>query len=209
VRLRDQLSHFPRALERVRTAVGTSRSTASALLPGEPEGSGPAVEKSEGSKPAALYRPHTKLRPAQIQTLIEQYEAGVSIKQLSREFNLHEQTARAHVERAGVGLRPQRVADAERVAEIVQLYEAGLSLREVSAELRLTYGSVRNYLLRAGVDLRPPVRRPSPGQTTPDPATGECLRALLLTEYSNSGGSARNDGDQGDEGSEYHEHQGW
>jgi hypothetical protein len=143
VHLSEQLSHFTIPLERALVAVEKHR-----LIP--------SVRIIE---PRAAYRPNTKLRPEQLETLVAAYESGVSIKQLGRQYRAHEQTIRAHLERGGVEIRPLRMADDELVAETVRLYKSGSSLRQISKASGVTYGSVRNYLLRAGVELRPAVRQ--------------------------------------------------
>jgi hypothetical protein len=63
--------------------------------------------------------------------LAERYRSGTSIKALGRQFDLHEQTVRAHLERADVKLRPQQVLNQIEVEEISELYLAGVSLRQL------------------------------------------------------------------------------
>jgi lambda repressor-like predicted transcriptional regulator len=142
VHLSEQLSHFAKPLQRALTAVEKHRRTPSVRIP----------------EPRPVVRPNTKLRSEQLKALVAAYESGVSIRKLGRQYRAHEQTIRAHLERAGVEIRPLRMADADLVAEIVRLYESGSSLRQISKQSGVTYGSVRNYLLRAGVELRPAVR---------------------------------------------------
>jgi lambda repressor-like predicted transcriptional regulator len=91
---------------------------------------------------------------------VKSYRAGTSIKALSRQFELHEQTVRAHLERASVELRPQRVLTIDQVAEIAELYRGGASLRQLGLQYDVANNSIRNYLLRAGVPLRAARRLP-------------------------------------------------
>ncbi|MDQ1742351.1 MAG: hypothetical protein QOE23_690 [Pseudonocardiales bacterium] len=62
------------------------------------------------------FRANPKLQPAEITTLVEAYHGGASIKALGRRFKLHEQTVWAHLERAGVELRPQKCSASARSA---------------------------------------------------------------------------------------------
>jgi lambda repressor-like predicted transcriptional regulator len=106
------------------------------------------------------FQPNHKLQPAEITALVKSYRLGTSIKALGRQYDLHEQTVRAHLERAAVELRPQQVLTADQVAEIVELYRAGATLRQLGVQCGVATGSIRNYLLRAGVELRPARRQP-------------------------------------------------
>jgi lambda repressor-like predicted transcriptional regulator len=94
---------------------------------------------------------------------VECYRSGASIKALGRQVGLHEQTVRAHLERAAVELRPQQVLTAPQVAEIAELYRAGASLRQLGLQYNVANNSIRNYLLRAGEPLRAARRLPSSG----------------------------------------------
>jgi len=91
---------------------------------------------------------------------VKSYRTGTSIKALGRRFGLHEQTVRAHLERAGAELRPQLVLTADQVEEIAECYRAGASLRQLGLQYHVANNSIRNYLLRVGVELRPARRLP-------------------------------------------------
>lgn len=106
------------------------------------------------------FQANHKLQLGEITALIDSYRGGTSIKALGRQFKLHEQTVRAHLERAGVELRPQQVLSECQVEEIIQLYRAGASLRQLGLQYDVASNSVRNYLLRAGVQLREARRLP-------------------------------------------------
>jgi DNA-directed RNA polymerase specialized sigma24 family protein len=114
----------------------------------------------EGNVRLTLQRPSHKLQPDESAALVEAYKDGVSIKALGRQFNLHEQTARAHLERSGVVLRAQRALTDSQGAEVVELYAAGASLRQLGVKFGVANGSIRNHLLRKGVELRPARRLP-------------------------------------------------
>jgi lambda repressor-like predicted transcriptional regulator len=145
VHLRELLSNVTPLLQRALTASEAPLSHA---------------HRAEARRPTQ-FRPNHKLRPAEIATLVKSYRAGTSIKALSRQFQLHVQTVRAHLERAAVELRPQQVLTPGQVDEITELYRAGASLRELGLHYNVANNSIRNYLLRAGVQLRPTRRLPA------------------------------------------------
>ncbi|MDQ1742353.1 MAG: hypothetical protein QOE23_692, partial [Pseudonocardiales bacterium] len=74
------------------------------------------------------------------------YCSGASVAALGRQFDLHEQTVRAHLERAAVELRPQQVLTPDQVIEIAELYRCGASLRQLGCQFGVATGSIRNYL---------------------------------------------------------------
>ncbi|SDI90795.1 hypothetical protein SAMN05444157_0742 [Frankineae bacterium MT45] len=107
----------------------------------------------------SLTRSNHLLRPHEVAELVTAYQDGASLQRLSRDFSLHEQTVRAHLERSGVILRPWKVLTQDQVPAVIQRYADGRSLRELSVEFGVSNGTIRNYLLKAGVVMRP-ARRP-------------------------------------------------
>jgi lambda repressor-like predicted transcriptional regulator len=106
-----------------------------------------------------LTRPNHKLRADDIDAVVAAYQAGASIKELGRQYELHEQTVRAQLLRRGVALRPWRALTDEQAVNIVASYQAGASLRELARQHGVAANSIRNCLVRAEVALRP-ARRP-------------------------------------------------
>jgi len=106
----------------------------------------------------ALQQSNTILTADQVTDLVGLYRAGSSLTALSRQFDIHEQTVRAHLCRQGVTIRPQHVFTTGQSEQVVAGYIAGKSLRTLAREFDVSTGSIRNYVLRAGVALRPPVR---------------------------------------------------
>jgi uncharacterized protein (DUF433 family) len=88
------------------------------------------------SRPVGLKQPNHKLRPDEIDALVEAYQAGTSIEALSRDFDLYHQSVRAHLKPRGVTVRPQAVLSPTQVEEIVELYASGRSLRQLAAQYR-------------------------------------------------------------------------
>ncbi len=63
-----------------------------------------------------------KLSPAEVAQLVDAYQAGTSQAELSRRFDLHEQTVRAHLRRQRVSLRPLRALTEAQEVEVMRLY---------------------------------------------------------------------------------------
>jgi lambda repressor-like predicted transcriptional regulator len=148
VHLRERLSNLTLSLQQ-------------ALAAGEARPSQASQAEVQGP---VRFRPNRKLQSAEIAALVKSYRTGISIKALSRQFGLHEQTVRAHLARGGVELRPQQVLTTAQVEEIAQLYRAGASLRQLGLQYNVANNSIRNYLLRASVELRPARRLPRRSQ---------------------------------------------
>jgi len=157
VHLSELLSSPPEHLQRALRAFENTSLTVSVQVP-KPATGTEAEQRHPPRAKVVLQQPNHKLKPAEIADLIRSYQGGSSIKGLGRTYRIHEQTVRAHLERAGLALRPQRVLSEQQTIEIVALYAEGQSMRELAAQYNVSYASVRNYLLGAGVELRPAVR---------------------------------------------------
>lgn len=94
------------------------------------------------------------LQPAELAELIAGYQSGTSIEALGRQFDLHEQNFRAHLVRADVQLRPQKMLTPDQITEIVAVYQGGASLRELATVRGVSESSIHNCLLGTGVKLR-------------------------------------------------------
>ena len=154
MRLRELLSNLPSPLERALAGVSA------------PSNLNETRPYRYRNRDMTSFQANRKLQPAEIAALIASYSGGTSIKALGRQFKLHEQTVRAHLERAGVKLRPQQVLSQDQVDEITQLYQAGASLRQLGLQYDVAGNSIRNYLLRAGVQLREARRLPRQATST-------------------------------------------
>jgi len=91
---------------------------------------------------------------------VQAYQAGASIRQLTTRFGVHKETARAHLERAGVERRPGNsttlTAEDERV--MCELYQDGWSLRRLGEHFHVTDNTVLRVLRQHQVVTRPPGR---------------------------------------------------
>jgi DNA-directed RNA polymerase specialized sigma24 family protein len=113
-----------------------------------------------------------RLSPSEAGALVSAYQAGRSVAALSRDFKINKSTVQAHLVRANVPLRPQKVLTADQAVEVVALYLAGQTLKQLGPKFGVGHNTVRNYLLRAGVELRAAKRRTLSGnerQQRPQP----------------------------------------
>jgi lambda repressor-like predicted transcriptional regulator len=103
-----------------------------------------------------LQQPNHKLRPAEIDALVADYAAGMDLTELGNKYDLHRQTAKAHLERRGVVIRSELAAmEPAQVAAAAQLYASGLSLKAVGAAFEVAPMTLNRYLRKAGVVIRP------------------------------------------------------
>lgn len=100
-------------------------------------------------------RVNHKLQPAELDQLVASYQAGASLRALSRRFQAHEQTIRRQLQQRGVTLRPGVKAPSQaRLAELVASYESGRSTYDLAVELGVSADSVQRWLRHAGIPLR-------------------------------------------------------
>ena len=72
----------------------------------------------------------TSLSPAQVDELVDLYEAGATLVELGERFSVHRRTAAAHLVRRSVPIR-RRGLDECHLAEAIELYASGSTLMEV------------------------------------------------------------------------------
>jgi hypothetical protein len=103
----------------------------------------------------ALQRDNHWLERAEIDELVEAYEAGANLTDLGRQFRVHRKTARRHLLDRGVTLRPIEPAlSGKSIAELVVLYESGLSTYKLAAQFDANPNTIRLALIAAGVRMR-------------------------------------------------------
>jgi transposase len=96
-----------------------------------------------------------KLTPAELDELVVAYQAGASLRALSRRFQVHEQTVRRQLQQRGVRLRHgAKGVSAEQLAELAVAYESGRSTYELAGELGVSADTVQRLLRQSGVQLR-------------------------------------------------------
>jgi DNA-binding CsgD family transcriptional regulator len=122
-----------------------------------------ALERADGrSQPVRvrvaqrkIEKPNHKLTPDEIDLLIAAYTDGASLSQLGQQFGIHRQTAKAHLERRGVTIRPEAnsLSD-ERLDLAAQFYAEGHSTAAIGSRLEVHASTIARALQRRGVLLR-------------------------------------------------------
>jgi DNA-binding CsgD family transcriptional regulator len=107
--------------------------------PRNPRGSGPLV----------------RLRPEQVDELVQRYASGKSASALAREFGINQQTALDHLHRRGVDvIRSRKAIVDDQLPKLRELYEDGLSLNQLGEIYRCSHTAVSAALERCGVSRR-------------------------------------------------------
>lgn len=94
-----------------------------------------------------------RLAPGQIDELVQAYEAGATLSDLSEQFGQTRKTLSRALERRGVARR-YRLMPEDGVSEAREAYESGRTLSEIGKELGLSRDTVRRALLKDGVAMR-------------------------------------------------------
>lgn len=160
-RLTDSLSNPPQAVQRLVAALEELGELENMQVS---SGTQDAIVAQSGAvDPATVrlqVRENRKLSPAEVEELVDAYEAGTSQRELTRRFGLHEQTVRAHLRRQGVKLRPLRALTEAQESDAVRLYIKDVwSLAELAARFKVGQTAVRNVLVRRGIERRAQARR--------------------------------------------------
>ena len=102
------------------------------------------------------HRTQRRLRPADVDALVDGYHAGATIMQLAERFDISRTTVMAHLDRRHVQRR--RVAkqwDDGALATVADAYAEGYSLAAIANQHDLDPQTVGNRLRRAGIKIRP------------------------------------------------------
>jgi DNA-directed RNA polymerase specialized sigma24 family protein len=139
------LSNPPEALRHLSTG---------APPPDEDDGSSPTLKRALTAR--QVQQIQRRLPVKTIMTLVRAYQAGSSVNELAKRFNIHRVTVRSHLEHNGVPRRAnQRKLSDEQVAEAAQLYRGGWSLAKLGQRFDVHAETVRRELRSAGVERRP------------------------------------------------------
>lgn len=98
---------------------------------------------------------NTRLKPDDVDRLIEAYPAGTGALHLAQEFEISRSALYAHLERREISVRrnPGELSPDE-ARQVFQLYLSGLSLAAVGEKLGVGHGVVRRELIKRGVARR-------------------------------------------------------
>ena len=120
-----------------------------------------AYEDSDGAEkkvraPRSSHRA-VRLNAYQLARLVEVYEEGANVYELSRRFGIDRRTVSARLKDQGVALRRQPPS-ADMVAEMSRLYALGFSAAKVGSLVGVSGDTVLNHLRLNGVARRDPGR---------------------------------------------------
>ena len=159
--LRSTFSNFPR---RTKTLVDRwNRGT----YGGQKRASKPPVETHRGPVVRKIGSAQTFLNPAEVDHLVADYEAGVSVRGLAKKYGIHRGTVSAHLRRRNTPRRRPGLGVDER-AEAVRLFRAGVSMRAIARRLGVGRAPVRAALVEAGV-----IVSEQPASESPDEADNQ------------------------------------
>ena len=111
------------------------------------------------------YRTARQLRPAEIDTLVDAFTVGASVRALAGQFGVHRSTIGHHLRERGLDTQPYalRPEDARTAAE---LYQAGWTLPQVAEHYGIGDETARARILAEGVKMR---RRGRPARDKNNP----------------------------------------
>jgi hypothetical protein len=141
--------------------------TGARSLPSEALGhySNPATEPASEDRsrtadvtppPAAPHPTQGRLRPLDIDALIDRYRAGDTVNDLADRFRINRTTVIAHLNRHGVERRAvAKQWGHKTLASAARSYADGSSLADLAAQFGLDPSTVANRFRRAGIPIRP------------------------------------------------------
>lgn len=145
----------------VRGAYSNTKSQVSALetlrmkLPDLAASSQPTPKRA---KPGRTRR----LPDAQVQQLIEGYQAGATVYELGDQFGIERRTVSAILHRHGVAMRRRGLSE-EQIDDAVRIYNQGWSLARIAARMDVAAGTVRERLHERGITMRNTQGQPRAG----------------------------------------------
>jgi uncharacterized protein (DUF433 family) len=108
--------------------------------------------------PPKAFRTLRKLKPHEVDELVDQYQAGSSVYQLSDRFGIHRSTVGRLLRSRGIDTTAPALTE-DRVREAVQLYADGWSCKKLAKHFNVGAETVRERLHEEGVSLRGPHER--------------------------------------------------
>jgi AraC-like DNA-binding protein len=106
--------------------------------------------------PTAPHPTQRRLRPTDIDALIDRYNARDTINQLAHRFAINRTTVIAHLDRRGVERRAvSKQWDHQTLTSATRDYADGSSLADIAARFGLDPSTVANRFRRAGIPIRP------------------------------------------------------
>ena len=124
----------------------------------------PAMDACDGRDPNSesghrQVQTQHRLSASEAAGMVGAYVAGARVHELARQWDVHRETVRQHLDRAEVPHRPVGLS-LEVVPELTRMYDSGCSLLAIGKKYGVAGSTVRRHLLAAGVAIRRPTGRP-------------------------------------------------
>jgi uncharacterized protein (DUF433 family) len=94
-----------------------------------------------------------QLKPAQVENLLDDYQAGATVYQLADRFGIERRTVSNILKRHGITPRWRQLTD-EQIKEAIQLYREGWSLAKLGKHFGVAGTTIRAQLLKHDVPMR-------------------------------------------------------
>jgi DNA invertase Pin-like site-specific DNA recombinase len=108
------------------------------------------VKDARGPLVRRIETAQTFLTASEVDRLIEDYNAGMSVRALATKYGIHRATVSAHLSRRDTRRRRPGL-DVDEQAEVVRLFRAGVSMRAISRRLGVGRKPVRACLVDVGL----------------------------------------------------------
>lgn len=131
----------------------------------------PSITDDRGRLVRSVGKTQTFLSATQIDELVDLYERGLTLPELSERFGIYYRTAAAHLTWRSVPRRPRGLTE-EQTLEAVRLYQSGMTLAMVGLHFAVSQQAVRYAIAKRGITIRPRGRRPV-SHLEPDPSRPE------------------------------------
>ena len=129
-------------------------------------GNAPWTPRRRSKAPRSPVSPRTRrqrpLTPGQVQELVADYAAGVTINDLANRFEVHRDTVFEHLKREGVPRRRPPL-DRDQIAEVLKLYKDERSVAFLARQYEVSPTTILRTLHREGVSVRGSHWRPTGG----------------------------------------------
>ncbi|MEV6717292.1 hypothetical protein AB0M48_35275 [Lentzea sp. NPDC051208] len=108
--------------------------------------------------PPKPFKTLRKLKPAELDELVDRYQAGSSVYQLAKHYGIHRITIGRHLRSRGIDTTAPALTD-EQAREAAQLYTDGWSCKKIAKHFGVGAETIRERLHEAGIPMRGPHER--------------------------------------------------
>ncbi|WP_133903149.1 helix-turn-helix domain-containing protein [Actinophytocola oryzae] len=95
-----------------------------------------------------------QLKPAEIDKLVDTYQAGATVFQLAEQFGINRITVGRHLKTRGIDTRLPAITEDE-LEQVISHYRDGRSITTIAKQYGVSNNAVRDRLIAAGVKMRP------------------------------------------------------